>query len=188
MAIDSNDIYQYTAGDVVNSWPAFMNLGMSSVSSKFAGYKRNHIYTAANQAGADAVRTANGSSAAAPLFVFRTDTNKLMYHNGSAWAEVAPQPTAAPVGQNFKSGSVSFGAVAGGGGTLEKTITFASSITTADWIPSVTLRGALGSIDRLTATIFDFTATQMKVVMKNVTSGAATGTGYIDWILVKKGE
>ena len=187
MAIDSNGIYQYTAGDVVNSWPAFMNLGMSSVSSKFAGYKRNHIYTAADQAGADAARTANGSSAAAPLFVFRTDTNKLMYHNGSAWAEVAPQPTAAPVVQNFKSGSVSFGAVAGSG-VLEKTITFASSITIADWIPSVTLRGARGSIDRLTATIFDFTATQMKVVMKNVTSSSATGTGYIDWILVKKGE
>ena len=187
MAIDSNGIYQYTAGDVVNSWPAFMNLGMSSVSSKFAGYKRNHIYTAADQAGADAARTANGSSAAAPLFVFRTDTNKLMYHNGSAWAEVAPQPTVAPVVQNFKSGSVSFGAVAGSA-ILEKTITFASSITTADWIPSVTLRGARGSIDRLTATIFDFTATQMKVVMKNSTSAAATGTGYIDWILVKKGE
>ena len=74
MAIDSNGIYQYAAGDVVNSWPAFMNLGMSSVSTKFAGYTRNHIYTAANQAGADAVRTASGSSAAAPLFVFRSDT------------------------------------------------------------------------------------------------------------------
>ena len=187
MAIDSNGIYQYTAGDVVNSWPAFMNLGMSSVSSKFAGYKRNHIYTAANQAGADAVRTANGSSADAPLFVFRTDTNKLMYHNGSAWAEVAPQPTAAPVEKNIKSGTASFGAVAGSS-TLEKTITFASSITAADWIPSVTLRGSRDSIDRLAATIFDFTDTQMKVVTKNFTSGAATGTGYIDWILVKKGE
>ena len=187
MAIDSNGIYHYTAGDVVNSWPAFMNLGMSSVSAKFAGVKRNYIYTAADQAGADAVRTANGSSASAPLFVFRTDTKKLMFHNGSAWAEVAPQPTVAPVEKNIKSGSVSFGAVAGNG-VLEKTITFASSITAADWVPSVTLRGARGSIDRLTATIFDFTATQMKVVMKNVTSTAATGTGYIDWILVKKGE
>ena len=187
MAIDSNGVYQYTNDDTLNSWPAFMNLGMSSVSSKFAGYKRNHIYTAADQAGADAARTANGSSAASPLFVFRTDTKKLMYHNGSAWAEVAPQPTGVPGVQNFKSGSVSFGAVAGSA-TLEKTITFASSITAADWVPSVTLRGARGSIDRLTATIFDFTATQMKVVMKNVTSAAATGTGYIDWILVKKGE
>ena len=187
MAIDSNGIYQYTAGDVVNSWPAFMNLGMSSVSTKFAGYKRNHIYTAANQAGADAALTANGSSASAPLFVFRTDTKKLMFHNGSAWAEVAPQPTVAPVENNIKSGSVSFGAVAGSS-TLEKTITFASSITTADWVPSVTLRGARGSIDRLNATIFDYTSTQMKVVMKNYTAAAATGTGYIDWILVKKGE
>ena len=187
MAIDSNGIYHYTAGDVVNSWPAFMNLGMSSVSTKFAGVKRNYIYTAANQAAADALRTDNGSSAASPLFVFRTDTKKLMYHNGSAWAEVAPQPTGAPGVQNFKSGSVSFGAVAGSA-TLEKTITFASSITAADWVPSVTLRGARDSIDRLTATIFDFTDTQMKVVMKNVTSAAATGTGYIDWILVKKGE
>ena len=187
MAIDSNGVYQYTNDDTLNNWATFMNLGMSSVSAKFAGVKRNYIYTAADQAGADAVRTANGSSAASPLFVFRTDTKKLMYHNGSAWAEVAPQPTGAPGVQNFKSGSVSFGAVAGSA-TLEKTITFASSITAADWVPSVTLRGARGSIDGLTATIFDFTATQMKVVMKNVTSGAATGTGYIDWILVKKGE
>ena len=187
MAIDSNGVYQYTNDDTLNNWATFMNLGMSSISTKFAGVERNYIYTAADQAGADAVRTANGSSAAAPLFVFRTDTKKLMYHNGSAWAEVAPQPTAPPVVQNTKSGTVSFGAVAGSA-TLEKTITFTSSITAADWVPSVTLRGARGSIDRLTATIFDFTATQMKVVMKNVTSAAATGTGYIDWMLVKKGE
>ena len=90
MAIDSNGIYHYTAGDVVNSWPAFMNLGMSSVSTKFAGVNRNYIYTAANQAAADALRTDNGSSAASPLFVFRTDTKKLMFHNGSAWSEVIP--------------------------------------------------------------------------------------------------
>ena len=187
MAIDSNGIYHYTAGDVVNSWPAFMNLGMSSVSAKFAGVERNYTYTAGSQVAADALRTDKGSSAASPLFVFRTDTKKLMFHNGSAWAEVAPQPTGSPGVQNFKSGSVSFGAVVGNG-VLEKTITFASSITAADWIPSVTLRGSRGSIDRLAATIFDFTATQMKVVVKNFTSGAATGTGYIDWILVKKGE
>ena len=187
MAIDSNGIYQYTAGDTVNSWPAFMNLGMGSVSNKLAGVKRNYTYSAADQAGADAIRTANGSSTSAPLFVFRTDTKKLMYHNGSAWLEVAPQPVAPPVTKNLKSGTASFGAVAGNA-TLEKTITFSSSITTSEWVPLVSLRGARGSIDRLTVSVFDYTDTQLKVVMKNTTAAAATGTGYIDWALVKKGE
>ena len=90
MAIDSNGIYQYTAGDVVNSWPAFMNLGMSSISTKFAGVERNYTYTAGSQVAADALRIDKGSSAASPLFVFRTDTKKLMLHNGSSWSEVIP--------------------------------------------------------------------------------------------------
>ena len=90
MAIDSNGIYHYTAGDVVNSWPAFMNLGMSSISTKFAGVERNYTYTAGSQAAADALRIDKGSSAASPLFVFRTDTKKLMLHNGSSWSEVIP--------------------------------------------------------------------------------------------------
>ena len=187
MPVDNNGIYQYTNDDTLNNWATFMNLGMSSVSTKFAGVNRNYIYTAASQAAADSLRTSKGASAASPLFVFRTDTKKLMFHNGSAWAEVAPQPTGAPGENNIKSGTVSFGAVAGNG-ALDKTITFASSINTADWIPSVSLRGARGSIDRLTATIFDYESTQMKVVMKNITSAAATETGYIDWVLVKKGE
>ena len=90
MAIDSNGIYHYTAGDVVNSWPAFMNLGMSSISTKFAGVERNYTYTAGSQVAADALRIDKGSSAASPLFVFRTDTKKLMLHNGSSWSEVIP--------------------------------------------------------------------------------------------------
>ena len=90
MAIDSNGIYHYTAGDVVNSWPAFMNLGMSSISTKFAGVERNYTYTAGSQVAADALRIDKGSSAASPLFVYRTDTKKLMLHNGSSWSEVIP--------------------------------------------------------------------------------------------------
>ena len=90
MPIDSNGVYQYEQSDVVANWPAFMNLGMSSISTKFAGVERNYTYTAASQAAADALRASKGSSAASPLFVYRTDTKKLMLHNGSAWSEVIP--------------------------------------------------------------------------------------------------
>ena len=90
MPIDSNGVYQYEQSDVVANWPAFMNLGMSSISTKFAGVERNYTYTAASQAAADALRTSKGSSAASPLFVYRTDTKKLMLHNGSSWSEVIP--------------------------------------------------------------------------------------------------
>lgn len=187
MGIDNNGIYQYQSSDLVNSWPAFLNLGMSSVSTRFAGVSRNFVYTAGSLSAAETLRTSKGSSAAAPLYVFRTDTKKLMFHNGSVWAEMAPQPEAPTPPKTSMSGRISLGSVAGNG-VIEKTITFTNPVVVSRWTPIVTLQGARGSVDRLTATVTGFTSKQLKVAVKNNTSKSATGTKYVNWALIKKGQ
>ena len=186
MPVDNNGVYQYTNDDTLNNWATFMNLGMSSVSTKFSGVNRNYIYTAASQAAADSLRTAKGSSAASPLFVFRTDTKGLMFHNGTVWAEVVPTSGGASVSASSTAGQVSFGSVAGGG-AIEKTITFPEPVVVSEWLPFITLDGTRHSVDSLTGAVFEFTSTQLKVVIKNTTSIASTDTNRINWMLVRKG-
>ena len=63
-------------------------------------------------------------------------------------------------------------------GVTEVTIPISPARPIAGYIPSVTLEGARGSVDRLTATVLGRTDTQFKVAVKNMTAKAVAKDTY----------
>ena len=69
----------------------------------------------------------------------------------------------------------------------EVTIPISPAQPIAGYIPSVTLEGARGSVDRLTATVFGRTDTQFKVAVKNMTAKAVAEDTYsVAWALIRR--
>lgn len=190
---DSNGLVQFQTSDKVEPLQTTLNLISSSVSNVLNGIVRSHNVKTITER--NALATANPPTAAKPLLAWVQNNAKFYLNSGGGWFEW-PEPmleidipeipeVKIPIVQY--AGSKSFGLVAKNGGTTEVDVSFGVTLSgTSGWIPLISLRGAHGSVDRLTATITSYTTTGIKVRVKNITAKNTTGTHYLNWSLQKK--
>lgn len=84
MATNPQGIWVYSPNDVIQSWPAFMNLGFNSVSEVIKQLQQNRILIAKNAADETAKLSAIKSATAnvADILIYRADTNEMyLYTN-----------------------------------------------------------------------------------------------------------
>ena len=84
MATNPQGIWVYSPNDVIQSWPAFMNLGFNSVSEVIKQLQQNRILIAKNAADETAKLSAIKSAAAnaMDILIYRADTNEMyLYTN-----------------------------------------------------------------------------------------------------------
>lgn len=84
MATNPQGIWVYSSNDVIQSWPAFMNLGFNSVSDVIKQLQQNRILIAKNTADESAKLSAIKSAAAnaMDILIYRADTNEMyLYTN-----------------------------------------------------------------------------------------------------------
>ena len=84
MATNPQGIWVYSPNDVIQSWPAFMNLGFNSVSEVIKQLQQNRILIAKSAADESAklsaIKSATGN--VADILIYRTDTNEMyLYTN-----------------------------------------------------------------------------------------------------------
>lgn len=84
MATNPQGIWVYSPNDVIQSWPAFMNLGFNSVSEVIKQLQQNRILIAKNVADESAKLSAIKSAASGitDILIYRADTNEMyLYTN-----------------------------------------------------------------------------------------------------------
>nr|DAM32276.1 MAG TPA: hypothetical protein [Caudoviricetes sp.] len=84
MATNPQGIWVYSPNDVIQSWPAFMNLGFNSVSDVIKQLQQNRILIAKNPADESAKLSAIKSAASnvVDILIYRADTNEMyLYTN-----------------------------------------------------------------------------------------------------------
>lgn len=84
MATNPQGIWVYSPNDVIQSWPAFMNLGFNSVSEVIKQLQQNRILIAKNAADESAKLSAIKSATAntMDILIYRADTNEMyLYTN-----------------------------------------------------------------------------------------------------------
>lgn len=90
---DKNGIWKYDTSDAINGWPAYMNLGMNSVSNALASLRQNSVPKATSLSDANAkVATLKAQgltpSTSNPFLFQRTDTKSLWSYDNSTWTEL----------------------------------------------------------------------------------------------------
>lgn len=183
---DSNGLVQFQTTDKVEPLQTALNLITASVSNVLDGMVRT--FNVPSVSARDALATSNPPTAAEPLLAWVQNRSKFYLNSGSGWNEWPPPVKETDIPVTSYAGQQSFGVVPKGGATLEVNITFGVTLEKkADWIPQISLLGPRHEVDRLTATIFEYTTTGMKVVLKNITSTRATkGTQHVQWTLTRK--
>lgn len=183
---DSNGLVRFTVDDPVTPLQTALNLISSSVSNYIDGNVDMHNVPSISAR--DALATNNPPTVSKPLLVWVQSTPGFWLNQGTGWTAWPPPPTEIPevvFPVNHYAGRGSYGVVAKHGAT-DATVTFGVTLdNTANWIPQLTLLGTRGNVDRLQASISNYTKTGLNVVVKNHTAKNATG-GTILWALFKK--
>lgn len=183
---DNNGIWKYDLSDSVNGWPAYMNLGMNSISNALTVIRQNTLYKASSLADANtkvAGLKASGltPSAANPFVFTRSDTNSLWSYNNSAWTELGPTNpvTSTSAKQLIQTGTWSYGSpIAPGGQTGDRSITFSKAYASA---PKVLVSS---STARIGVDAKEITTTGFKSNGYNVTNGASGNGVVCTWIAI----
>lgn len=183
---DSNGLVQFQTTDKVEPLQTALNLITASVSNVLNGMVRT--FNVPSISARDALATSNPPTAAKPLLAWVQNQSKFFLNSGSGWNEWPPPVKEKDIPVTTYAGQQSFGVVPKGGSTIDINISFGVTLdSTANWIPTIGLRGTRGEIDRLTATMYDYTKTGMKVVIKNIVATRNTkGTQYLQWTLTRK--
>ena len=186
-ATDNNGIWKYDTSDAINGWPAYMNLGMNSVSNALTVIRQNTLYKASSLADANTKVSglkASGltPSTANPFIFTRSDTHTLWSYDNSAWIELGPVN---PVTSNAAKQMVLSGTKSWSGDLSANASTGNTSITFPKAFSSAPVVVAVSSNARLTASISSITATGFQGNIRNNSNASTLDNSYaLRWIAV----